>query len=241
MPEFSARACLPYCVDMKRERVLFTRTRVRQIFDRVLQRRRSCSTGPTEPPPAACLLRAVRAPVRTAAAPRPAAGVHLLTRPHRLHPAGARAGGPRASNCASEPDILTPDRAISNNAEFRCCCSLPGYPRQPDAGGCVNGDCHARWVRRRVHQIAQPIQCSPAGCCPNAAPGKSRGVHAARHARAWALSRHRTFAGTARNGRPNICAKRSTPTTNSPVAQRRRISQVLWFETLESDPEAGGA
>lgn len=222
-PNFPPRT-LPYCVDLKRERVLFTEHDAAG-FDRVcnaaflfndqLATATRAYSVPFErlselPPPPAQPPVFIYSPGRT--------GSTLLVRV--LAAAGLA--------CASEPDILTQIANIEQR-EFRL---LPADTRGNLMQAAVNGLSRAMGggvcIKLRSQSNVRPL------LLPDAAPA-SRVVFMLRGARAWALSRHRTFAEP-----PEMVARtlRQAIDAYDKLAFAGVDFAPLWFETLESDPEA---
>jgi len=213
---------VPYCVDMRRERVLFTDhdaagfARVRGaafMFGEQLATAVGVHSVPFErlpelaagldPPP---LL--VFSPGRT--------GSTLLVRV--LSAAGLC--------CASEPDILTQIARFAEE-DFRL---LPPPTRQWVARAAIAGLQRALGARLCIKLRSQSNE-RPL-LLVRAAPG-CRVVFMARGMRGWAMSRHRSFGET-----PEMVAAvlRQALDAFDKLLTMGSVA-VLWFETLASDPE----
>jgi hypothetical protein len=215
---------LPYCVDLKRERVLFTEhdaagfDRMRNaafLFSDQLATATHAYSVPFErlselPPPPP------EPPVFIYSAGR--TGSTLLVRV--LAAAGLA--------CASEPDILTQIANIEQR-EFRL---LPPDTRATLMHAAVGGLSAALGgglcIKLRSQSNVRPLLLT------EAAPD-SRVVFMLRGARAWALSRHRTFAEP-----PEMVARtlRQAIDAYDKLAFAGVEFAPLWFETLEVDPAA---
>ncbi len=215
---------LPYCIDMGRERVLFTTHDAAGLarllaaafmFNDQLESAQSVISVPFERldasiatpdvPPAL-----IFSPGRT--------GSTLLTR--LLAAAGLA--------CASEPDALTQAVRLHRD-DFRL---LPPGTREALARACIAqlGQTLGGGVviKLRSQCNARPLLLS------DAAPG-CRVIFMLRGLQAWALSRHRSFLEP-----PEIVASilRQALDAYDKLAFSGAPFDVLWFETLASDPQA---
>ncbi len=215
---------LPYCVDMARERVVFTvhdaegLARVGEaafMFGAQLESAVEAASVPFErleelgevPKPAPLL---VFSPGRT--------GSTLLVR--LLSAAGVA--------CASEPDVLT-QLAREPQTSFRL---LPRDTRMQIARGCLAGLAREMGaglcVKLRSQSNGRPL------LLVDAAPG-CRVVFMLRGFRSWAASRHRSFAEP-----PEMVAsilRQAMDALDKLLFADADVS-VLWFETLAEHPAA---
>jgi hypothetical protein len=215
---------LPYCVDLKRERVLFTEhdaagfdrlSHAAFLFNDQLATATHAYSVPFErlselPPPPP------QPPVFIYSAGR--TGSTLMVR--LLAAAGLA--------CASEPDILTQIANIEQ-PEFRL---LPPDTRANLMQAAVHGITRALGggvcIKLRSQSNVRPLLLT--GASP-----ASRVVFMLRGVRGWALSRHRTFAEP-----PEMVARtlRQAIDAYDKLAFTGVDFVPLWFETLTADPEA---
>ena len=215
---------LPYCVDMARERVLFTihdpaglkrLLGAAFMFNDQLETAQGMVSVPFEH--LAELVAAPETPPVFVFSPG-RTGSTLLVR--LLAAAGLR--------CASEPDVLTQVVCLHREA-FAL---LPPGTREVLARACVAG--LGRTLGAGLH-VKLRSQCNGRPLLLTEAANGCRVVFMLRGVVGWALSRHRSFVEPAEAVAGIL---RQAMDALDKLAFSGAPFDVLWFETLRSDPEA---